>query len=138
MTFSAHAWADITEVQQLSFGKWAVTNNKAVQSITLGTNGNYTNSPSLIMIDPPTVGIYEIDGLPPFTNFPGVQVTVTQSMTGVGGAYFNVDSFSIQIPSTDGDGKTTLTLGATAKTSGNGQGYADERYEGELNIDLNL
>jgi hypothetical protein len=132
------ACADINEVQKLSFGKWAVTNNNSIRTITLGTDGNYTNSPSMVMINPPQVGIYNIDGLPPGTSFPSVNVTMTQQMRGAGGPAFTVDNFTTLIPATNGAGETTLTLGATAKTSGNGQGYPDDTYEGELNIDLNL
>jgi hypothetical protein len=139
MTYAGTSYADIDEVQQLRFGTWSITNNSSVHSITVNTDGSYSaDTPLLVMISPPQEGIYSVDGLPPNTSFPSVDVTMTQPMTGTGGPDFIVDDFTTFMPDSNGAGETTLTLGATAKTSGTNQGYEDDTYEGELNIDINL
>ncbi len=138
--WTSPAFAAITELQKLRFGKWSVTNNNSVHSITVAPNGSYSTSApgAVIMLTPPQPGIYRITGLPAFTAIGSVVVTMNQSMQGGGGPAFIMDNFTTSVSSTNGAGEADLTLGATAKTSGTGQGYADATYSGELHIEINL
>ena len=136
---AAPAQADITELQKLRFGTWSITNNNSPHSITVAPNGSYNKSSSaLIMISPPQPGLYRVTGLPPFTAVGSVNITMNQPMQSGVGPNFILENFTTAIPNTDAAGDTTLTLGATAKTSGTSQGYGDDTYAGELHIEINL
>lgn len=133
---SIPARADITENQALYFGEWVITDNDGVHSITVNTDGSYGNSPELIVITPPEEGIYDVDGLPPNAVINGVTVLMTDPLRLGGGETFSMDNFDTIAPDADPAGETTVTLGARARTSGNGAGYADGRYNGTLTIEL--
>jgi len=130
------ALADITENRALYFGEWMVTDNDAQHSITVNTDGTYSSSPELIMITPPEEGLYDVDGLLPGTIINGVTVLMTDPLRLGGGQTFTMDNFDTIAPDADINGETTVTLGARARTSGNGLNYADGRYDGTLTIEL--
>jgi len=132
---SAPAKANITEVQPLRFGEWIVANNDTEQTVTINTDGSYTNSAGLIMIQNPQHGIYRIDSLPPFAIIMGFDIVMTEPMTGLSNS-FTMDNFQTSADPVDGNGETTLRLGATARSSGDGQPYPDATYNGELTIDI--
>jgi hypothetical protein len=135
---AAPAHAEITEIQRLNFGRWVITNNSSQHAITVDINGSVSaSSNALIMLEAPEPGMYRVTDLPAFTSIGSVNVTMTQPMGG-GGAAFILDDFQTAIPATNADGETTLTLGATAKTSGNNQSYQDTTHSGELLIEINL
>lgn len=139
MAFAMPARAHVTQVQQLNFGKWAITDNDSTHAITVDTNGNVsTSSNALVMIESPQPGIYTITGLPAFTAIGSVNVTMTQPMRAGGGPDFTMDDFQTVIPDTNSSGETTLTLGATASTSGTDQSYEDNTYSGDLFVEINL
>lgn len=128
----------VLEQTQLTFGRWAITNNAAQHSITVNPNGSYNaSSAALVMLSPPVPGVYLVTELPPFHTVGSVSVVVNSNMTGSGPG-FVLDNFTTQIPPSDGAGTTTLTLGARARTTGTTAGYGDGRYVGELNIEINL
>lgn len=132
------AAADIIQQSKLTFGKWAVTNNSSQHSITVNPNGSYVaSSPALVMISPPSPGVYMVTGLPAFHSVASVSVVVNYNMQGDGPGFL-LDNFTTQIPPSDAAGNTTLTLGARARTTGNSTGYGDDTYVGELNIEINL
>lgn len=132
------ALADINELQPLNLGRWVVTRNTSQFHITVNTDGSYSNSTQLIMIEPPQQGIYQVTDLPPFTPISSVTVSVFTPLAGDGQS-FTLDNFqAIAPPATDGAGETTITLGLRARTSGNGNGYSDTTYNGTLQIDINL
>jgi hypothetical protein len=134
---AAPAWSQITESQRLNFGEWLVTNNNASHSVTVETNGTYSNSPSLVMLTPPQQGIYQVQGLPNGAVINSVTVLMTQPMEGPGSEDFVMDNFTTVAPNPVG-GNTTITLGARARTSGNGNSYGDGSYTGELTLEINL
>lgn len=131
------ACADIAVLQELDFGTWVVTNNAAPRNVTVATDGSYSNSAQMIMLNPPQEGVYQIDGLPPGGVIINVTVTMTQAMQ-FGGQSFTLDNFDVVAPDPDGNGETVLTLGARASTSGGGIGYPDGTYNGQLLIDINF
>ncbi len=133
------AWAEIDEIQKLDFGRWIVTRNDSSYSVTVQTDGSYTHSPQLILLSPPEPGIYTISELPDNTIINSVVVTMIQTLQGSGGQVFTMDNFqTIYPPSTSPTGEAGITLGGRALTSGNGQGYGDGNYSGELRIQINL
>lgn len=135
---SSPAHADLNELQPLNFGRWIITENDASYEIVVQTNGNYANSPQLIMLSPPQQGIYQITELPSYAEILAVNITLVQSMEGAGSEDFTLDNFQVLCPNADEGGTTTLTLGARARTSGSGGNYEDSTYNGTLNIDIQL
>lgn len=131
------ALADINELQPLNLGRWVVTRNTSQFHITVNTDGSYSNSTQLIMIEPPQQGIYQVTDLPPFTPISSVSFTLVAPMS-YGGQSVTLDNFQYLIPTTDGAGETQLTVGMRARTSGNSQGYEDGQYSGTLEVDINL
>lgn len=134
---TAPAQAQITETQRLDFGQWAVTSNATQYSVTINANGTYSNSPELIMLSPPREGEYLVQGLPNGATISSVDVIMTMPMSGPGSEDFIIDNFDIVAPDPVG-GETTITLGARAVTSGNGNSYGDGSYTGELTLEINL
>ena len=127
----------IIEIQPLDFGEWAITNNTALNYITVQTNGTVSNSPSLInIIRPPQQGIYRVDGLPAFATINSINVTMVDPLQG-GNQPLTMDSFQVIFTPVNGAGETTITLGATARTNGSGQPYDDAVYNGTLQLEIN-
>lgn len=136
---SSHANAQVfNETQRLNFGTWLITSNASSYSITLQANGAYSNSPQLVMLNTPTVGIYEISGLPPFQVIGSVTVVMTQALELGGSESFTMDNFQTIIPNANAAGETTLRLGARARTSSTGIPYDDGLYAGTLDVTINF
>jgi hypothetical protein len=138
VAFIATAQAQVIELQQLQFGEWVVTDNATEQTVTVNTDGSSSNSSGLIMLQSPQEGVYRIEGLLPFSTIIGFDIVMTEPMDGPGVPTFSMDSFQTSADPVDGNGETILRLGATARTTGDGQGYPDGTYNGELTIDINL
>lgn len=130
----AHAQT-ITQVQKLDFGKWFFGDNSSQVVITVTPMGVVNYSGPINMFRTPKPGIYNVTGLPPFTTFNTVTVTMTQPMT-LGGKSFTLDNFTTQLPDADGAGATQLRIGGEAKSSGDGQAYGAGSFEGQINIEL--
>jgi len=138
VVFISVANAQVIELQQLQFGEWVVTDNATQQTVTVNPDGSSSYSSGLIMLQSPQHGIYRIEGLPPFSTIIGFDIVMTQAMDGPGAPTFSMDSFQTSADPVDGNGETILRLGATARTTGDGQGYPDGTYDGELTIDIDL
>lgn len=134
---SANAWADLTELQPMNLGRWVITKNDSKYSIIINTDGSYSSAPQLIMLDPPQPGIYRIDDLPKSMPITNVTVTVFDPLDG-GGQSFLLDGFQVLAPDTNDDGEATLTVGLRIRTSGNGEGYGDDVYNGALQLDIHF
>lgn len=133
------ARAAVNEIQALDFGKWFIGRNDGVYSVTVQTNGGYSSSPELVMLEgPPAPGIYEISGLPEDSEIVSVDVTVSDPMTLGGSASLSIGAFQVIAPDTDENGVTTVTLGATVQTSGNGTSYGNGTHIGELTLEFNF
>ncbi len=135
-TVASPAYSDITELQKLRFGEFIVTNNSTQQGITVNVDGSFGFSSIFLNIEDPQPGIYEIDGLTPNS-----MITVTasqiQPLTGAGN-FFTLRSFQTLDTDTNGAGVTTITLGATAETSGNSTPYVDQTYNGIIEIQISF
>lgn len=134
-----HARAGITTIQALSFGNYLVANNNSVQTITISTSGNVTDSAGLIEITPTAQqGIYDLDGLTPSAVIASVTVTALTTMRGVNITNeFILSGFTVNHTNVDGAGVARVTLGGTASTTGNGLGYPDQTYTATVQLDVN-
>ncbi len=131
------AHADIIEIQPFDFGEWAITNNTALNYVTVSPNGSVSHSPSLININnTPEQGIYRVDGLPPFSTINSINVTMLTPLSG-GNQNLTMDNFQVTFTPVNSSGETTINLGATARTNGSGMSYDDAVYTGTLQLDIN-
>lgn len=133
------AEAGVTVVQALSFGSWISKNNDAQYDITINTNGSYTfDAAGFIEIAAPQEGIFDIDGLPSSTAIASVTVTQTIPLS-ASGENFQMVSLQESHPATTTAGGTAeITVGGTARTSGNTNAYGDFTYNGQLEIQINF
>ena len=132
------AHAAVIVLQELNFGEWLIKSNIGVQSVTVQTDGSYSNTADMIMLLPPTQGIYVIDGLNPSSVIASVNVTMLTPLSNGSGEDFTADTFTTISPDTDAGGQPTITLGARARSSGNGLSYTDGVHNGTLEIVINF
>lgn len=135
--FGSHA--GVTTVQQLNFGEFLSYNNDSQYDITVNTNGSYSfDSGGFVEIAAPQEGVYDLDGMTPNTAITGVAVTQSSALS-FGISSFDMINFQeVHSGSTDGSGVARVTIGATARTTGNGLVYADKTYSGVVNIQINF
>jgi hypothetical protein len=139
-----NAWgAGADLVTPMYFGSWMLTSNIAAYTVIVDPDGSVSHSPELIELAAPTVGVYDITGLEPNTTISDITVTqVTPMQRGGGGEIWTVDDLVAEpdSPTVDGAGNVRVRIGGTASTSGNGNLYHDDTYEGEINLffELNL
>lgn len=134
-SYSISAKADISLVQKLRFGEVVITNNNNQHSITVNTDGSFSHSGSIININDPQPGIYQIEDLVPNSI---IYITATQSQPlSAGGNFFTLNNFQIVHSNSDASGLTNITLGATAQTSGNSAPYDSQTYNGTIQIQIN-
>lgn len=130
----------ITEEQPLSFGKFAITDNNIVSTMTIP----YTGLPpsitgNIIPIEPGLAGHYRLGGFPAYVLF---AITVTSSNLTKGGTGlpegFVLDNYSHHPALTaNADGEALLKLGARLNSTGSGTGYVDAPYSGIITITVN-
>jgi hypothetical protein len=133
------AFADVTVIQELDFGQFIVKNNDAQHDITINPGGVYSFSGAgLVEISPPEDGIYDIDGLPPNSVITSINITQLNPLQGVTGEVFQMVNMQSSFSSTNGSGVARIGIGGTARTSGNGNPYADQTYNGILQIQINF
>jgi len=131
--------AGVTVVQALSFGEFVVKRNDAQYDITVNTNGSYTfDSAGFIEIVPPQQGIFDLDGMTPFTPVISVTVTQTSPLAGSGENMQMVNLQETHDVAVSASGVVRVTVGGTARTSGNGNPYLDQTYNGQLEIQINF
>lgn len=135
---SREAVAGVSVVQALHFGSFVVKSNDAQYDIVVNTDGSYSFDPDgYIEISPPQEGVFDIDGLPTNSVINSVVITQTTPLSGIGGSFQMLD-FQELHTNTDGLGVATITIGATARSSGSGIAYADDTYSGELLVEINF
>ena len=132
-------FADVTVIQALDFGEFIVKNNDAQHDITINPGGVYSYSGAgLVEISPPDDGVYDIDGLPPNSVITSINITQLNPLQGGTGEVFQMVNMQSSFSSTDGSGVARIGIGGTARTSGNGNPYADQTYNGILQIQINF
>lgn len=132
-------YAGITTIQALSFGSFIVKNNNAQYDITVNTNGSYTfDAAGFIEIAPPQEGIFDLDGMTPLNSVTSVTVTQTIPLSGGGEGFQMVNLQESHTTIVNLAGEIRVTVGGTARTSGNGNPYMDQTYNGQLEIQINF
>jgi hypothetical protein len=132
------AWADVVEIQRLNFGTWYIPGNGSVYTVTVNLDGSYSHSTQLTMVSPPQVGIYDIGGLTPNDAINSIDVSQNAPLENGAGS-FDMDGFATSSSGgTDSSGRVTVTVGASAHTTGLGGGYPTGTYTGYLDLDFNL
>lgn len=134
-----NSYAGVTTVQALNFGEFLSYNNDSQYDITINTNGSYSfDSGGFVEIAAPQEGIYDLDGMAINTAITSVTVTQSSAISFGVGSFQMINFQEIHSGSTDGGGVARVTVGATARTTGNGAPYADNVYSGVVNIQINF
>ncbi|MBI2235143.1 MAG: DUF4402 domain-containing protein [Micavibrio aeruginosavorus] len=132
----AQPYPTIDTSQAMSFGTFAVRNNTAQHMIVIDPiTGNGTYDAALLEIDPVQRGIYVMEGLPPNTPITLIFTNATLTPSGPGPS-FSVSDFTDNSPVSDAAGDATFLVGATLRTSGNGQHYNSDSYSGTFDLQI--
>ena len=133
--------ATITETQAISFGTFALSNNNAVYTSTVQTNGTTSSDPEYLIFSDAVEGRWDL------TNFPAstlLTINITSgdlTLNGAGsGEPFSVGSFDI-FPSnttTNASGALSIKIGAVLSTSGTGTMYADGSFSANGLLTVNF
>jgi hypothetical protein len=135
--FNTAALADVSEIQRLNFGTWHFPGNDDVYDVSIALNGSYSHSPELVMIAPPEVGIYDIGELEISSVINSIDAVEGDPLAS-GGQSITMDDFvTSSSGSTDGNGRVTVTIGASAHTTGMGGSYPAGTYTGEIDLTFN-
>ena len=133
------SYAAVTTIQAMSFGEFVVKNNDAQYDVTINTSGSYTfDAAGFVEIAAPTEGIFDLDGMTPSTAISSVVITQISPLSGAGEDFEMVALQETHPGSTDGSGVARITVGGTARTSGNGTLYVDQTFNGTLQIQINF
>ncbi len=135
------AQASVTVIQSLDFGSYIVKRNDAQYDITVNHGGVVSySSTGFVQISGGQPGIYDIDGLPANSVINSVVMTQIDPLQGVTGEVFQLVNFDYMLHSgsTSAGGVVRLSLGATARTSGNGNPYASQNFLGVIQIQINF
>ena len=120
---------ELTQIQGISFGAFAILDNSAPRSITVAPNNNVTGDPNIAIATDPTRGEYLLTNQDPSRAL-DISVSVgSLTLNDSGGHSMTVDTFTDNNPSTDVNGDATVYIGATLTTSGSGTVYNDGSYE---------
>lgn len=135
----AHAYAQVSTVQALNFGNWISRNNNAQYDIIINTDGSYSfDASGFFLISAPVEGVYDIQTAQINTVITSVVVTEASRLNGAPGFFDLVNLQETHIATTNGLGIARVTIGGTARTSGNTQPYQDQAYAGSIDIDINF
>lgn len=128
------AKADFVVVQNIHFGEFIIQDNYKPHILTVNPDGSYTHASNFLQISPPKPGIYQVDELAP-NSVISVIATQTQRLNG-GNNFFTMHNFQINHSNVDGAGLAEIRLGASVATSGNGSGYTQDTYSGQIQIQI--
>ena len=135
---AAHAQT-ITELQPLTFGQVALTNNSTPRSIEITSTGSINADPAYVFFTDPQRGEVVLDGYLPNTVY-----TITFSSpttvypTGIGLSNFTLGPI-MTVPTvimTDGTGSVTFNTYATLTSDGGGGTHVDDLFEGTYNMTI--
>lgn len=128
----------VTQIQPLSFGTFATSNNNGNYTITVNPGNGSVYDPRIIAETQAQRGEYLLQGQDPNR---ALDITVTNgSMTlndfGVGDT-ISITNYTNNSPSTDGAGDATIYIGATLTTNGSGTQYPSGSYADNIDITVN-
>ncbi|ASJ75936.1 DUF4402 domain-containing protein [Granulosicoccus antarcticus] len=136
MTSSALAQPLIEELQNLRFGKLAISANDTVSQFTFSRTGNNINiEGQFVLIEKGLPGLFQFSGFPPTTrlNVSLDSTTLTAETIGITEP-LSVDNYDFPQVTTDSEGNAELSLGARLGTTGNGGTYEDYLYSGTTSL----
>jgi len=137
--FAQGTHAAVTTLQAMSFGSFLSLNNMAQYDITINTDNSYSyDSAGFVEIVAPSRGVYEIDGITPNATIVSVIVSQSAALTNGSSVFQMVDLQETHDATADSFGVVRVTIGGTARTSGNTVPYGDATYNGSLNITINF
>ena len=130
----------IIQNRPFNYGLITVNDNSSVRTMTIATNGTITNNPVHITIfqDGETAR-FSVTGFDASTQYSISIPDTTISYNGTGPQYFDIVGMTIA-PSvfiTDTNGEGSFTVGSTFRTSGNGSGYPQGSYTGNVLVTIN-
>lgn len=133
-------WADIFFEQELSFGRFAISDNASVHRLTIAPTGATTHDVAIKPILDGRQAVIRVTDFPPFSpvSISIPDTTLTRNNSGVGNS-FTISNFTFSPDNliSDANGEVVFELGATIATSGNGQMYTDDDYAGEMSVTVN-
>jgi hypothetical protein len=140
----------LTEIQQLNFGKIAITDHSAIRTVVIAPDGTATGS-----VTYPAGGITALDATWQQASFdlvgaaPNTMLSITPgimdtTLAGTNGDTFDVKDFTFfpdcsilnPVCQTDGSGNLTINVGATLATRA-GRSYANVAYHGTFSLIVN-
>ncbi len=132
MTFIAPAACaqELTQIQPLSFGTLAISNNASSRFITVDPNNNVTSDSYIVTGIDPVRGEYLLENQDPSRAL-DIDISdgnLTLNDSGVGN-FMTIDTYTTNNPSTDAGGNATIFIGGTLRTSGNGSGYTNGNFQ---------
>jgi hypothetical protein len=137
--------AEITEVQSIDFGTFALWDNAAPRTIVIQPDGTSVYSSGIVPDVRAKRGEYLLADLPPNMSFTlgvtvpnppsdgGVTIDNSSGLSAAGGT-FTVTQFTTNALSTDGAGSAILYIGATLTSSATGMYYQDGPYTGTVEL----
>lgn len=131
------ARSEIKQIRPMGFGSFIVLNNANEHLVTLSPEGSVKYPDEIIPTDEkPVPALYEVSILPPYAPI-SVDVPNTILTSSAQDNSFALTDFDIIAPNSDKFGKSLLKIGATLKTSGNGEAYNEDVYKGTMEITVN-
>lgn len=139
----------MTEVDRLSFGTFAIISNSGVKTITVAPDNSTVYDPAIVADVEAQRGHYTLSGMPANVTFTlgvsisnppndgGLMLDNPTNLTTGGGEHFQLINFTVNSANevvTDGLGDADMFIGATLRTTGNGNIYNDGAYNGTYDI----
>ena len=128
----------VQQLVQFSFGTIALRSNLAKERLALNLDGTYSATSNLLVIEGPQLAEFLVSGLQPSTALSLSIAAIQLSQDGLGGGKkFDVTFVYLPNVSTDATGSTTIRVGGTLQTSGDGTAYSDFQYGGSASVIVN-
>lgn len=130
----------IIQNRSFNYGLITINDNSSAHSMTIATNGTITNNPVHITIfQDGETALFSVSGFDASTQYSISIPDTTISYNGTGPQYFDIVSMTISpaIFITDPSGEGSFTVGSTFRTSGNGTGYPQGSYTGNVLVTIN-
>lgn len=126
----------ITEMQSMTFGKFAMRDNNAPYDVVMSPTGVETYDPHILPFFQGVQGVFQLTDFLP-NQLLGVSIADTTLVSVVDPLdTFDLLNFTFNpaAPTTNGAGNVTVNVGATLRTSGTGVLYTDDTYTGSYTL----
>ena len=134
---SSHANATMVELQELSFGSFALVDNSVVSQLIIPhTTASPWKTNKLFILSNGQPGHYQLSEFPANT---ALNVSIADYFILLGGGEsFRISHFTFDNMISDDNGEALLKVGATLYSSGNGIPYVNGGYFGTMNITIDF